>query len=134
MSQMSLSAARVVDPVLTTAARGYVNPSFIGRYLFPTVQVGQRAGKVISFGKEAFRLYVTQRAPGQNVGRIQYGYLSNPYALVDHALAGVVPVELMQEANAVPGIDLGIGAINVVQQAIGMRLEIEQATLARNAA
>lgn len=134
MAQMSAAAARVVDPVLTTAARGYKNSAFIGNLFFPTVPVGQRAGRVIQFGKEAFRQYVTQRAPGQTVARIQYGYASNPYALADHALAGIVPIEIMQEAAAVPGVDLGVGAIQTVQDAIGLRLEIEQATLARNAA
>lgn len=134
MAQISTSAARVIDPVLTTAARGYKNSMFVGNMLFPLVAVAQRAGRVLQFGKESFRSYVTQRAPGQNVARIQYGYASNPYALADHALAGIVPIELLQEAAAVPGVDLGVGAIQMVQDVIGLRQEIEQATLARNAA
>jgi hypothetical protein len=134
MPQMSTASARQVDPVLTTAARGYKNAMFIGGFLFPTVQVGQRAGKVISFGRESFRLSITARAPGQNVARTQYGYTSNPYALADYAEAGTVPIEVLQEANAVPGIDLAAGSIQLVQDKMGLRLEKEQADLARNAA
>lgn len=134
MSQLSTAAARVIDPVISTAARGYKNAQFIGGKLFPTVPVGQRAGKVIQFGREAFRLYATARAPGQTVARIQYGFASNPFSLTDHALSGVVPVEILQEASAVPGIDMALGSINVAQDSLMIALEVEQANLARNAA
>lgn len=127
---MSASGARVVDPVLTTVAQGYQNAEFIGMHLFPYVPVGQRGGKIITFGKEDFALYNTARAPGANTKRIQYGYSGSPYALEQHALEGLVPFELQQEAQAVPGIDLARGAIVKVQNIIGLRLEKAQADLA----
>lgn len=134
MTQMSGAAARVVDPILSTVARGYHNAAYVGMSLFPYVPVGQRAGKVLAFGKEAFQVYDTARAPGANVARINLGYAGEPYALVDHALAAQVPLELLEEARAVPGIDLASAAVRTVQDALALRLEVEQAQLATAAA
>lgn len=131
---MNTAGARVIDPILTTVAQGYQNAEFVGMNLFPYVKVGQRGGKVLTFGKEDFKLYATARAPGTNTKRIQYGYLGDPYALEQHALEGVVPIEFQQEAAAVPGIDLASGAIRTVQNIIGLRLEYAQAQLATTAA
>jgi hypothetical protein len=133
MTQMSTGQARVIDPILTTVARGYKNTAMIGGFLFPYVPVGQRGGKIIEFGKEAMRLYQTQRAPGSNTKRIQVGYLGAPFALESHSLEGLVPKELNDEAAAVPGIDLAAGSIVTVQDTIALRLEYAQAQLARNA-
>ena len=131
MPQMTPSQARVVDPVLTNVARGYKNQQFVGMSLFPYVPVAQRGGKIICFGKEHFKIYNTGRAPGAKVERIQTAYGGQPYALEQHALAGEVPFELLEEANVVPGIDLGNAAVNRVQNIIGLALEYAQATLAR---
>ena len=134
MPQMTPAQARVIDPVLTTVARGYKNSNFVGNLLFPVVPVGQRGGKIIKFGKEHFRLYETRRAPGATIGEIQFGYAGEDYSLEQHALEGKVPIELIEEANAVPGIDLGGAAVRGVQDIIGLRLEYAQAALARDAA
>jgi hypothetical protein len=131
---MTPSSARVIDPVLTEIARGYQNNTFVGSALFPAVPVGQRGGKIIQFGKEAFRAYNTGRAPGANTKRVQYEYSSASFALEQHALEGTVPFEIMEEASAVPGIDMGQGAVQMVQDIIAARLEKAQAALATNAA
>ena len=60
---MNNAGARVIDPILSTVAQGYQNAEFIGMNLFPYVPVGQRGGKIITFGKEDFALYATGRAP-----------------------------------------------------------------------
>ena len=78
----------------------------VGDVLFPVVPVDQRGGKIITFGKEDFRLYATGRAPGSNTRRVQFGHSGGPFALAQHSLEGVVPFEIMQDANAVPGIDM----------------------------
>lgn len=130
---MNTAAARVVDPILSTVAQGYKNADFVGMNLFPYVPVGQRGGKILTFGKEDFRLYATARAPGTNTKRIQYGYSGAPFALEQHALEGIVAFEHMEEADAVPGIDLGRGAVVKVQNTIGLRLEYAQAQLATTA-
>lgn len=130
MTQMTTATARVIDPILTNVARGYQNSAMVGGALFPAVPVQQRGGKIITFGKESFMAYATGRAPGTNTKRIQIGYSSGSYALEDHSLEGLVPFELQDEAQAVPGINLASGAIRTVQDIIALRLERAQATLA----
>lgn len=132
--QMNNSQARVIDPILTTVAQGYANNEFVGQVLFPTVSVKQRAGKIIQFGKEAFMLYATGRSPGQDTKRVAFGYAGAPYATEQHALEGVLPIETMQEANAVPGIDMGAATVRGVQDIIALRKEKAQADVARNGA
>lgn len=131
---MTPAQSRVIDPILSSVAQGYQNNDFIGGKLFPTVPVTARGGKILSFGKEDFMLYNTARAPGQNTKRVQFGYSGLPYTLEDHSLEGVLPIENQQEAEAVPGIDLGSVTVNKTQNIIGLRLEKAQADLARNAA
>ncbi|WP_041725539.1 major capsid protein [Megalodesulfovibrio gigas] len=131
---MTASQARVIDPILTNVARGYTNGAMVGMLLFPAVPVGARGGKIVKFGRENFRRYTTARAPGTHVATVQYGYAGESYALTDHGLAGLVPVELMEDATAVPGIDLAGGAVRMVQDVVALNLEAEQAALARNAA
>lgn len=132
MSQMA--TARVADPVLTQVARGYKNAAYVGNALFPVVPVGLRGGNIIEFGKESFRLYNTARAPGSRVAVAQFGYAGKPYALTDHSINGLVPIEHLQEAaNQAPGINLATGAVTFARDIILKRLEIEQATIARTA-
>ncbi len=133
MPQMTPSQARVIDPVLTTVAQGFMHPEFVGMALFPAVPVGQRGGKLITFGREDFALYNTGRAPGANTKRVNFGYSSGSYALEQHALEGVVPFEDLDEASAVPGIDLASVAVAKTLNTIGRRLEAAQATLATTA-
>lgn len=133
MPQLSTSQARVIDPILSTVAQGYKNAELIGFNLFPVVPVGTRGGKIITFGKEDFALYNTARAPGANTKRVQFGYSGIPFALESHSLEGMVPVELMQEGQAVPGIDQGTVAVYKTQNIIFSRLEYAQAMLAMTA-
>lgn len=131
---MTPGQARVIDPILTTAAQGYKNNEFIGSALFPIVPVDQRGGKIITFGKEDFMLYNTGRAPGANTKRVSYGYAGDPYALEQHSLEGQVPIEIMEDANQVPGIDMGRMAVMKTQNVIALSTEKQQADLATNAA
>ncbi len=123
--------AAVIDPILTTHARGYRNSTFISSALFPRVTIPNRSMRVIKFGKESFRMLNTRRAPGANKKRVQYGYASDPVSLAQDALEGVVPVEHQEEAESVPGIDLGAGAINMVLDVVDLNLEYESAQIAR---
>lgn len=133
MPQMTPAGARVVDPILSTVAQGYQNSELIFPALFPIVPVGQRGGKIIQFGREDFRLYSTARAPGAATKRIDIGYSGASFALTDYSLEGKVPFELMQEANAVPGVDLGRVAVMKVQNVIQLGNEINAATIATTA-
>lgn len=134
LANMTAATARSIDPVLTTAAQGYKNADFVGDALFPAVPVDQRGGKIITFGKEDFRLYATGRVPGANTKRVQFGHVGASFSLEQHALEGVVPWEIMQDANQVPGIDMGRVAVMKTQNIIALRKEKAQADLATTAA
>lgn len=134
MAQMTPSGARVVDPVLSTIAQGYSNSEMVASALFPAVPVPVRGGKIITFGKEDFMLYGSQRAPGENTKRVQFGYAGGNYALVDYGLEGQVPIEVIQEGQAVPGIDHAAMAVRKVSNIMALRLEKQAADIARTAA
>lgn len=134
MAPLNLSRARIVDPVLTQYARGYVQANFVGRELFPRAPVPVRGFKTIQFGKESFRAYNTRRAPGTDTKRIVFGYDGVPANLEQHALNAVVPREHIEEANAVPGINLQMEASRVVLDVMALAEEMAQAALATNAA
>lgn len=134
MGQMTPSQARIVDPVLSTIARGYQNQGMVASFLFPQVPVNLRGGKIIAFGKEGFMLYATQRAPGEDTKRVTFGYSGESYALADYSLEGQVPVEIEEEAQRGPGIDMGSHAVNTVQDIMALRLEYQAAQIARAAA
>lgn len=134
MPQLNNAQARIIDLILTNVAQGYRHPDFVGSALFPRVPVAQRGGKIVSFSKEDFMLYNTGRAPGQNTKRVQYGYTAGNYVLESHSLEGSVPIETMQEAQAVPGIDSSRMAIYKTQNIIALRLEKAQADTARTLA
>jgi len=133
-TQMTPAAARVIDPILTTAAQGYKNNEMVGDMLFPPVPVDARGGRIITFGREDFELYSTVRAPGAATKRVQFGYSGGNFALEDHSLEGVAPIENMQEAAAVPGINLGTITVRKTQNIIALRKEKAQADLATTAA
>ncbi|WP_321362604.1 major capsid protein [uncultured Celeribacter sp.] len=124
--------AAVVDPILSSHARGYRNSEFISHLLFPRVPIPNRSMRVIRFGKESFRMLNTRRAPGANKLRIQYGYASDAISLVQDAVEAIVPIEHQEEAMSVPGIDLAAGAVNMVMDIIDLGHEIEAANLARD--
>lgn len=133
MSQMTLSQARVIDPILTEVARGYRSPkAAVANVLFPLVDVTARAGKILSFGPDDFKLVSTVRAPGANTKRVQFGYASGDYSLVDYRLEALTPWEIQEEGQAVPGIDLVTMSIRKVQNVMALEREKQAADLARN--
>lgn len=134
MSAMNNQQVRIIDPILTNVAVGYIHPQAIGRFLFPEVPVAVSGGQIIEFGKESFKLYNSKRAPGDNTRRIRYGYLGKKFALSSHSLEGEVPFEHLRDASVVPGIDLGSIAVVNVMDTLKLELEVEQANLATTAA
>ena len=134
MSVLNTNTARIVDPVLSGIAQGYVHAQRVGHTLFPAIDVLQRGGTVIEFGRESFLNYKSRRAPGADAVNIQFGYEGKPYSLSQFSLDAPIPREHMEEALAVPGIDLGKRAVNVAMDSLTLTLEIEQAELAGNPA
>lgn len=134
MAPMNLQQAAVVEPILSTHARGYRNATFIYPMLAPIVDIPSRSTRIIKFGKEDFRKVNTRRAPGAATGRIQYGYASDPVSLPQDSLEAVVPTETADEAQKVPGFDLARISVDRVLNVFGLNLETEVATKARDLA
>jgi len=134
MQQQTLAQARVIDPILTTFAQGYVRPGNVGQLLFPRANVATYGGQILTFGKEAFRKYNTKRAPGSATKRVQFGYAGQKYAIAPSALEAVVPFELQTDASQVPGIDLASDSVGLVMDIHEIELESECAALATTAA
>lgn len=134
MAQMNLSQARIADPVVTNLALAYTNEGFVGEKLFPRIPVAARAGKIPIFDKESWRLVNSKHAPGANIPQVQISYGFGTYAIIDRILNAKVPVELAQEAERVPNINLRAMSLQRVQDLISLDLENDAAALARNAA
>ena len=131
---MNIKQARMVDPVLSQHLRGYTNADYVAKVLFPEVPVTQRGGKRIEFGKDAFRLQNTRRAPGAQTERYQLGYEGRNFALHQERLIAQVPEEISDEAAKGPGIDLEKAAVEMTYDKILLGLEVEAARLARDPA
>lgn len=131
--QISPDQARVVDPILTEHARGYTNAEFIAGMLFPAVPMPTRAAKRIEFDRSSFKRPPVKRAPGAQIGQLDFGYEGKAVQLTQRALSAKTPVEHMDEASEVPGIDLQRMAVDLVLNVIALDKEIEAATVARNA-
>lgn len=135
MPALNTRQAQVIDPILSTQARGYANQEFIGTRILPYADIPNRSMKVIRFGKDAFRRYMdTRRAPGAETKRVQFGYASDPVALKQEALEALVPDEISGDAQRVPGINLASTSIQTVQDIIALGREVEIAALVQNAA
>ena len=128
---LNLAQARVIDPILTQIVQDYLARPTSGNALFPWVDVNVRGGQIIQFGKESFYLYNTRRAPGADVKVIDYGaYSGAPFVLETHDIDSIVPIEHLQDARAVPGIDLAQRAVTKTMDAILLNWENACATLA----
>jgi len=131
---MNGSQVRIVDPILTRHARGYTNADFVGRFLFPAVDMPTRAAKRIEFDRSSFRRRRTRRAPGSPIAALEFGYEGKAVALHQEALSAVTPIEFQEEAGQVPGLDLQQLGVDLVLAVIALEKEIQQAAVARNPA
>ena len=122
-TQLAPAQARAIDPILSTAARGYRNAEHIHHILFPRVETSARGGTRIEFDRTDFRLVDTRRSPGANMAEVQFGHVGKEFAVQTHGLLGKLPVEIEQEAMRVPRIDLGMRTVDGVQAIISLRRE-----------
>ncbi len=126
-----LSNLRVVDPVLTNLAVGYSNAELIGDVLFPFAQIDKEAGKVPKFGKEAFKLYNTERALRAKSNRINpEGQGTIDVVLDEHDLE--YPIDYREDQESM--FPMEAHATNVVTEGIRLRHEKMCADLAQNPA
>ena len=121
--------SRVIDPVLTSASVGYRHPRHVWPAIAPRVRTMARGGKLVEFDETSLLKVDTRRSPGGNMQLIGFGHEGKPFALTNHALGGLVPVESQEDAEAEPGINLGMNAVEGVQKILSLAREIETAEL-----
>ncbi len=116
-----LSGLRVVDPVLTQLARGYTNAESIADRIFPIVgNLTLESSVYMTFGKEAFRLYATERAIRGASNRMTPGKpSSDKYVMTEHDLEYPIDYREEEEAN----FPLQQYATNLVVAGIMLRRE-----------
>jgi len=125
----TLSAKRIVDPVLTSIARGYSNAALIAVNLFPIVEVDKEGGKIPQFTKEAFKIYNTERAIRAKSNRINpEDKTSIDFALAEHDLE--YPMDYREIEEDI--INLRMHASVVASDGIALRLEKIAADLAQD--
>ncbi len=125
----TLSAKRIVDPVLTSIARGYSNAALIAVNLFPIVEVEKEGGKIPQFTKEAFKIYNTERAIRAKSNRINpEDKTSIDFALAEHDLE--YPMDYREIEEDI--INLRMHASVVASDGIALRLEKIAADLAQD--
>lgn len=126
-----LANLRGVDPVLTTLARGFSNNELIAEALFPIVPVPKEAGEYPEFGKEAFKLYNTDRALRGKSNRMDPDALVwVPFQTSEKDLE--YPIDYREKNEALFNTQRH-GTVTV-QNILMLQREYQAATLARNAA
>lgn len=124
-----LNNLRVIDPILTTVARGYSNTEYIGDKLFPIVNVEKEGGKIPLWGKEAFRLWSTERALRADSNEMDGAWLDTiSYSLTEHDIQQRLDYRETEEAML--NIE-SIAAQNVMDQIL-LGYEKKQADLIQN--
>ena len=126
-----LSKLRVVDPVLSALALGYSNAEFIGAHLLPFVNVDKEGGKIPTFGKDAFRVYATERALRAKSNRINPDDIGGIDVVLDeHDLE--YPIDYREDAES--AFPLQAHATDRVTQGILLRHEKIVADMTQNPA
>jgi len=124
-----LEELRVVDPVLTNIARGYSNSAYVGTVLAPVVPVQKEAGKIPQFGKEAFKLYNTERAIRAKSNRLSpEGRTTIDFVLTEHDIE--YPIDYREAEEDI--FNLQVYATQTTIDIILLRLEKEIADKAQD--
>ena len=124
-----LKGKRVIDPVLTSIARGYKNAAFIGERIFPVVHTDKEGVTVPTFGKSAFVEYDTERAVRADSNvlvREKTGKLD--LVLNEHDLAA--PVDYREQAESM--FNEEAKAIRRVTNGVNLKRELYAARLAQD--
>jgi len=126
-----LSNLRVVDPILTSLAIGYSNAQLVAEILMPFVYTDKEGGKIPKFGKEAFKLYQTERALRAKSNRINPEDIGSVDVVMDeHDLE--YPIDYRETAES--AFPLQRLAVNTVTEAIRLRHEAMVAAMVQHPA
>ena len=126
-----LDSLRMVDPVLTSIALGYKNDVFISESLFPVASIPKEAARLPKFGKQAFRIWNTERAPRAMSNEMvpDQANLIDIF-LTEHDLS--YPIDRREKEDGL--FDEQAKAIKRVKNAIELEREVSAANLAQNPA
>lgn len=126
-----LESERVVDPVLTNIARGFSNNEFIGTKLLPVVMVDKEGGQIPIFGKDAFKIYNTERAikAASNETDIE-GFTTTTYTTTEHDI--VIPLDYREIQESL--LDIERAATERSSSILQLGLEKEIADLVQDLA
>lgn len=128
-----LQTKRVVDTVLTKVVLGYnLDQEFSGHHLFPDVPVNEVGGKIVKFGKEAYVVINSKRAPGETVRGVGISYSSEKFVLENRLLEAISPEEFIEMGNKA-GIAVKAQAVNSVFRRMRLEGEYDKALLANDA-
>ncbi len=104
---MNLDQVRVIDPILTQLAQGYRNTDGVATFFAPSVSMNVRAGRTLTFGKEAFAAQNFLRSPGTNIQKISNEFGTRSFSLRQEAISWQIAEEVAAEAkNGAAAIDL----------------------------
>jgi hypothetical protein len=125
---MNLDQVRVIDPILTQIAQGYKNTDGVATFFAPAVSMNVRAGRTLTFGKEAFAAQTFLRAPGTNIQKIQNEFGTRSFSLRQEAISWSIAEEVAAEAkNGAAAIDLRAYAAKDAANRLQQSWEVEVA-------
>jgi hypothetical protein len=126
---MNLDQVRIIDPILTQLAQGYRNAEGVSTFFAPSVSMSVRAGRALTFGKEAFASQSFLRAPGTNIQKISNEFGTRSFALRQEAISWQLAEEVAAEAkNGAAAIDLRAYAAKDAANRLMQSWEIEVAS------
>jgi len=118
----------VIDPILTQIAQGYKNTDGVATFFAPAVSMNVRAGRTLTFGKEAFAAQTFLRAPGTNIQKIQNEFGTRSFSLRQEAISWSIAEEVAAEAkNGAAAIDLRAYAAKDAANRLQQSWEVEVA-------
>jgi len=116
-----------VDPVLTNFAIGFKpQRNLIGGLVAPSVSVTTTKGTILSFGKEGFRVYNTERALRADPKRVEFALSKDSYVTDEHALSTMLDHREIEEARAISAgavLDMENKAVMLVQNSLELGKE-----------
>lgn len=125
-----LAQKRMIDPVLSGLAQGYVNGAMAGLALMPYATTNKEGGQIPIFGTEHFKVYATNRGLRAASNRINVpGRDKITVTLQEHDLETAIDYREQAESDD----DERANAVDLVQMGITLGLEYEIAALARDA-
>jgi hypothetical protein len=128
MSLPTINDVQAVEPILTNLLVGYeqADTRFIATRLCPGVSVPRDSGTFYIFTKKYWFLsQMTNRAPGQQYPRADFGVETGTYATLQYALSKFIADE--ERANSLVPMDLETAATRWLAQQSLLKKEIAMA-------